>query len=38
VERFPTVELVRFTNSGTEANLLALATACAVTGRREVLV
>jgi glutamate-1-semialdehyde 2,1-aminomutase len=38
VERFPTMELVRFTNSGTEANLLALATACAVTGRREVLV
>ena len=28
---------VRFTNSGTEANLMALATACAVTGRRGVL-
>lgn len=38
VERFPTMELVRFTNSGTEANLLALATACAVTGRRDVMV
>lgn len=38
VARFPALELVRFTNSGTEANLLALATACAVTGRREVLV
>lgn len=38
VERFPAIELVRFTNSGTEANLLALATACAVTGRPEVLV
>ncbi|MCW2596438.1 MAG: aminotransferase class III-fold pyridoxal phosphate-dependent enzyme, partial [Jatrophihabitans sp.] len=37
-ERFPSVELVRFTNSGTEANLLALATACATTGRRKVLV
>ncbi len=30
-------ERVRFTNSGTEANLMALATACAVTGRRGVL-
>ncbi len=38
VERFPALELVRFTNSGTEANLLALATACAVTERRDVLV
>ena len=35
--RFPSVERVRFTNSGTEANLLAIATACAVTGRRSVL-
>ena len=36
-ERFASVERVRFTNSGTEANLLAIATACAVTGRRGVL-
>ena len=39
-ERFsPTVELVRFTNSGTEANMLALATAKVWTrGRKNVLV
>jgi glutamate-1-semialdehyde 2,1-aminomutase len=37
-DRFPSVELVRFTNSGTEANLLAIATARAVTGRSRVLV
>jgi glutamate-1-semialdehyde 2,1-aminomutase len=37
-ERFPSLELVRFTNSGTEANLLALATARARTGRAKVLV
>ena len=36
--RFPSIDLVRFTNSGTEANLMALATATAVTGRRSVLV
>ncbi|QIG42110.1 aminotransferase class III-fold pyridoxal phosphate-dependent enzyme [Nocardioides anomalus] len=36
--RFPSVELVRFTNSGTEANLMALALAVATTGRPEVLV
>jgi glutamate-1-semialdehyde 2,1-aminomutase len=36
--RFPSVELVRFTNSGTEANLLALSLARAVTGREGVLV
>ena len=36
--RFPSVDLVRFTNSGTEANLLALATAVMHTGRRSVLV
>ncbi len=36
--RFPTMELLRFTNSGTEANLMALASACAHTGRRKVLV
>ncbi|MBW4091679.1 MAG: aminotransferase class III-fold pyridoxal phosphate-dependent enzyme [Proteobacteria bacterium] len=31
------LDRVRFTNSGTEANLMALVTACAVTGRRGVL-
>jgi len=36
--RFPSVDLVRFTNSGTEANLLALSLARAVTGRSGVLV
>jgi glutamate-1-semialdehyde 2,1-aminomutase len=36
--RFPSIERVRFTNSGTEANLLAIATACAHTGRPKVLV
>ncbi|MDE2517676.1 MAG: aminotransferase class III-fold pyridoxal phosphate-dependent enzyme [Rhodospirillales bacterium] len=35
--RFPVLERLRFANSGTEANLLALATACAVTGRKGVL-
>jgi glutamate-1-semialdehyde 2,1-aminomutase len=38
VRRFVSMELLRFTNSGTEANLLALATAVAHTGRRKVLV
>ncbi len=38
VERFPGIDLVRFTNSGTEANLMAVATAIAATGRRKVLV
>lgn len=37
-ERFPSVELVRFTNSGTEANLMAVATAVHATGRRKVMV
>jgi len=36
--RFPSLERVRFTNSGTEANLLALATATTFTGRASVLV
>ena len=36
--RFPSIELVRFTNSGTEASLMAVLTARAVTGRRRVLV
>lgn len=36
--RFPSVELVRFTNSGTEANLMAIALAKAYTRRSKVLV
>jgi glutamate-1-semialdehyde 2,1-aminomutase len=36
--RFPSIELVRFCNSGTEANLLALSLCRAVTGRDSVLV
>ncbi len=36
--RFPSIELVRFTNSGTEANLLALAAATTFTRRRKILV
>jgi glutamate-1-semialdehyde 2,1-aminomutase len=37
VRRFEALELVRFTNSGTEANLMALALALHHTGRRDVL-
>jgi len=37
-ERFPSIDLVRFTNSGTEANLMALAAATVFTGRRKILV
>lgn len=37
-ERFPSIDLVRFTNSGTEANLMALAAATAFTRRRKILV
>jgi glutamate-1-semialdehyde 2,1-aminomutase len=36
--RFPSIELVRFTNSGTEANLMALSAARAITGRQKILV
>jgi len=36
--RFPSCERVRFTNSGTEANLLAITAARAFTGRSHVLV
>lgn len=36
--RFPAIESVRFTNSGTEANLLAMSLARAVTGREKVVV
>lgn len=38
VARFDSIEQVRFTNSGTEANLMALALACHVTGRAKVAV
>lgn len=36
--RFPSLEKVRFCNSGTEANLYAISTARAVTGRSQVMV
>ena len=36
--RFPGIERVRFTNSGTEANLMAVGAACAITGRPKILV
>jgi len=36
--RFPSIEMVRFTNSGTEANLMALAAARGFTGRVKTLV
>jgi len=36
--RFPSIEKVRFTNSGTEANLMALAAARAFTGREKIMV
>jgi glutamate-1-semialdehyde 2,1-aminomutase len=36
-DRFPSIERVRFTNSGTEANLMALACATIATGRRTIL-
>ena len=36
--RFPSLELVRFCNSGTEANLMALGAARAATGRDKILV
>ena len=35
--RFPSIQQVRFCNSGTEANLLALSTARAVTGRPQIM-
>ncbi len=37
-DRFPSIELVRFCNSGTEANLLALSLARAATGREAIMV
>ena len=36
--RFPSIELVRFTNSGTEANLMAVSAARALTRRNKILV
>jgi glutamate-1-semialdehyde 2,1-aminomutase len=36
--RFPSMEMLRFCNSGTEANLMAIVTSIAFTGRRKVLV
>ena len=38
VERFPALDLVRFTNSGTEANLMAISLARVVTGRPAIAV
>ena len=38
VGRFPSLDKVRFTNSGTEANMMAISTARAVTGRSKVMV
>ncbi|HLJ60692.1 MAG TPA: aspartate aminotransferase family protein [bacterium] len=37
-DRFPSIDLVRFTNSGTEANLMALAAATVFTKRRKIVV
>ncbi|UWU25421.1 aspartate aminotransferase family protein (plasmid) [Rhizobium sp. CB3060] len=36
-DRFPFIEQVRFCNSGTEANMFALSTACAFTGRSKIM-
>jgi glutamate-1-semialdehyde 2,1-aminomutase len=36
--RFPSIDKIRFTNSGTEANLLAISAACYLTQRKKVLV
>jgi len=37
-ERFPSIDKIRFCNSGTEANVMALTTARIVTGREKILV
>lgn len=37
VDRYPAIERVRFCNSGTEANLMALSTVRAVTGRKSII-
>jgi glutamate-1-semialdehyde 2,1-aminomutase len=36
--RFPSIEKLRFCNSGTEANILAIATAKVMTGRKKIMV
>ena len=36
--RFPSIEKIRFSNTGTEANIWAITTARAVTGRKKILV
>lgn len=38
VERFPAIERVRFCNSGTEANIMALSAARAISGRNKIVV
>ena len=38
VERFPAIERVRFCNSGTEANIMALSAARGITGRDKIIV
>jgi glutamate-1-semialdehyde 2,1-aminomutase len=37
-DRFPSIELVRFTNSGTEANLMTVSAAIGITGKKKILV
>jgi glutamate-1-semialdehyde 2,1-aminomutase len=37
-DRFPSIELVRFTNSGTEANLMAVSAAIGITKKKKILV
>ncbi len=37
VDRFPAIERVRFCNSGTEANIMAISAARAITGRSKIL-
>jgi glutamate-1-semialdehyde 2,1-aminomutase len=37
-QRFPSMELLRFTNSGTEANIMAISTALRFTQRKKVVV
>lgn len=36
-ERFPAIQTVRFVNSGTEANMMAIATALVYTGKKKIL-
>ncbi len=38
VSRFPSIDKVRFTNSGTEANMMAMMTSRVVTGRNKIMV